>query len=298
VAKLHDLQQTVDLTHDEASAKALAAQVRVQAGVCLGLLDQYQSSVPGRMWLDAERKCRPLREELRHTEKLFRVNAGEWERRTLTSSSLYRVCDWALDDLSDPLDDVGGVQARTSVQQAEAEAEVTWSPASSREYAEAHHRESLDGLMALVDDILLRDGGVATGPLRFTLPTDGESPGHMLVLVPSESGLVYEHRYGGSQRRHAEVEGFLVPVRAEPEARAALDHVFLVDLGGNGVRDEDRPGLVRTVGDAIERIWYRGTGDRMAPLQIDEERAHEWDEAWVPVVSPDGPAYLVWGNSA
>jgi hypothetical protein len=295
VAKLHGLQQTVDLTHDEPSAKALAAQIRVQAGVCLGLLDQYQSSVPGRMWLDAERKCRPLREELRHTEKLFRVNAGEWEGRTLTASSIYRVSDWALDDLSDPVDDLGSARATTRVEQAETD--VTWNPGSSREYGEAHHSDSLDGLMALVDGILLRDAD-GSGPLRFTLPTDGESPGrNMLVLVPSETGLVYEHRYGGSQRRHAEMEGFLVPARAEPAARAVLDQLFLVDLGGNGVRDEGRPEILRTVGDAIEQIWYRGTGDRMAPLRIDEERARETDEAWVPVVAPDGPGYLVWSNS-
>jgi hypothetical protein len=296
VAKLHGLQQSVDLTPDEASAKALAAQIRLQAGVCLGLLDQYQSSVPGRMWLDAERKCQPLREELRHTEKLFRASAGEWEGRTLTSSPTYSVCDWAFDDLADPFEDIGRAQAPTRVQQADTD--VTWNPASTRAHAEAHHRESLDGLMALVDDILLRDGGAATGPLRFTLPTDGDSPGqNMLVLVPSETGLVYEHRYGGSRRRHAEIEGFLVPAWAEPEARAALDHVFSVDLGGNGIRDEHRPEVLGTVGEAVEQIWYRGTGDRMARLRIDEARAHELDEAWVPVVAPDGPAYLVWSNS-
>jgi hypothetical protein len=35
----------------------------------------------------------------------------------------------------------------------------------------------------------------------------------------------------------------------------------------------------------------------MAPLRIDEERADELDEAWVPVLTPDGPAYLAWVNS-
>jgi hypothetical protein len=134
--------------------------------------------------------------------------------------------------------------------------------------------------------------------LRFTLPTDGDSSEqNMLVLVPCETGLVYEHQYGGLSCRHVEIEGFLVPAWAHAEARAALDALFLVTLGGRGVRDEDRSDALRTVGDAMGRIWYRGTGDRMAPLRVDEQRADELDEAWVPVLTPDGPAYLAWVNS-
>jgi hypothetical protein len=271
VARLHGLQQSVDLALDEASARTLAVQIREQAGVCLGLLDNYQASVPGRLWSDAERKCQPLREELRRTEKLFRVNAGEWEgRSTLTRSPIGRTCDRKRDD------EESGTRGR----------------------AEADHRRSLDALMALVDDVALQDESTATGPLRFALPVGGDPPGqNMLVLVPSDTGLVYEHLYGGSSCRRVEIEGFLVPACAHPEAKGALDQLFSADLGGNGVRDEDRSEAVRKVGDAVRRIWYRGTGDRMAPLQIDEELTHEMDEALVPVLTPDGPALLVWTNS-
>jgi hypothetical protein len=152
--------------------------------------------------------------------------------------------------------------------------------------------------MALVDDVVLQDEGTATGPLRFTLPVGGDSPEqNMLVLVPSNTGLVYEHQYGGSSCRRVEIEGFLVPAWAHPEAKGALHQLFSADLGGSGVRDEHRSEAVRKVGDAVRRIWYRGTGDRMAPLQIDEELTHEIDEALVPVLTPDGPALLVWTNS-
>jgi hypothetical protein len=295
VAKLHGLQQTVDLTLDDANAKALAVQVRQQAGICLDLLDRYQSSVPGRMWSDAERKCQPLREELKRTEVLFRANSGEWERRTVTRSYLHSICDWTWDEVYEPAPELGGTDSSTRDE--ETEADVTSEVATSRGYVEAHHRKDLDGPMTLVDADREHHGGT-TDQLRFTLPMDGDSSEqNMLVLVPRETGLIYEHQYGGFYCRHVEIEGFLVPAWAHPEAKETLDQLFLVKLGGNGVLDKDRSEVVRAVGDAVQRIWYRGTDDRMAPLGIDEERAHELDEAWVPVLTPDGPAYLAWSNS-
>jgi hypothetical protein len=80
IVKLRGLQQSVDPALDDVRAKALATEIREQAEVCLRLLDRYQSSVPGRMWSYAETKCRPLRDELKRTEMLFRAASGEWER--------------------------------------------------------------------------------------------------------------------------------------------------------------------------------------------------------------------------
>lgn len=82
LAKLRGLEQSVDASHGDASARALAIQTREQAEICLHLLDQYQSSVPSRMWSDAERRCRPLREDLRRIGVRFRTVSGEWELRT------------------------------------------------------------------------------------------------------------------------------------------------------------------------------------------------------------------------
>lgn len=294
LAKLHGLQESIDLTLDDTSAKALALQIREQAGICLGLLDQYQASVPGRMWSDAEKKCQPLREELKRTEMLFRTNSGEWEGRLLKRPSMHRTGEWTWDDLYESLEDAGGTGPIGRHRKPEPEVSDAL---PSRDDVGADHRRNVSAPMALVDDAE-GDERIATGPLRFTLPVDGDSPEqNMLVLVPGETGLVYEHQYGGCSCRHVEVEGFLVPAWAHPEAREALDRLFLVDLGGSGVRDEDRSEAVRGVGDAIERIWYRGTGDRLAPLWFDVERADELDEAWVPVLTPDGPAYLTWVSS-
>jgi hypothetical protein len=293
VAKLHGLQESVDLTLDDANTKALALQIREQAGKCLDLLDQYQSSVPGRMWFDAERKCRPLRDELRRTEMLFRSNSGEWDGRVLTVSSITRTGEWTCDDLAGPRADLDDPDAQLLVELTEPD--VPSQLTSSLAHVEADYRQSLDALMALVDDLVESDEATETGPLQFTLPTYGDSAEqNMLVLVPRETGLVYEHEYGGSQRRRVEIEGFLVPAWADPDACAELDRLFVVDPGEDGgVRSE----VLRTVGAAIRHVWYRGTGDRMAALEVDEERADELDEGWVPVLTPDGPAYLAWVKS-
>lgn len=81
VAKLRGLQLSYGPTLDDVSARRQAIQIRDQAGHCLHLLNQYQSNVPGRMWSYAESKCRPLREDLKRTEMLFRAASGEMERR-------------------------------------------------------------------------------------------------------------------------------------------------------------------------------------------------------------------------
>ncbi len=77
IAKLRGLERSADPALDDAKRKALALQIREQAEICLDLLDKYQSSVPGRMWSDAERRCQPLREDLRRTGIRFRVASGE-----------------------------------------------------------------------------------------------------------------------------------------------------------------------------------------------------------------------------
>jgi hypothetical protein len=82
LAKLRGLEASVEASNDDASARALAVQTREQAEICLHLLDQYQSSVPSRMWSDAERRCQPLREDLRRIGIRFRTVSGEWELRS------------------------------------------------------------------------------------------------------------------------------------------------------------------------------------------------------------------------
>ena len=300
VAKLHGLQESVDPALDDVGTKALALQIRQQAGVCLHLLDQYQSSVPSRMWLDAERRCRPLREDLRRTEKLFRSNAGEWEGRTLLRDDLRRMCDWTWDDFHEPAgepDEVDPSDGRID------SALLALLATSDGAIEEQVPEESIDldddeyaDADADADDVT--GDGMAAPPLRFTLPMDEESRGHMLVvLVPSPSGLVYDYQYGGSDGRHIEIEGFLVPLRADPEAKAELEQFFLSDPGPDRAGERDDDDAIGALRAAVARVRYRGSGDRAAALAINDERLGELDEAWVPVMTPDGPGYLAWINA-
>ena len=150
LAKLNGLQQSGDLTIDDASGKALATEIRTQAGVCLDLLDRYQLSVPGRMWSYAESRCRPLRDDLRRTEMLFRDASGEFERRVIASPKSYEPCDLGWDDLYRLEEDVEGADPGADDEPEEQRAS---SPvALSYVYIEAHNRQDLEGLLDLVDD--------------------------------------------------------------------------------------------------------------------------------------------------
>jgi hypothetical protein len=82
LAKLRGLELSADETADDVRARALALEIRDQAEICLAILDQYESSVPGPAWSYAETKCQPLREELKRTEMFFRTASGEMERRS------------------------------------------------------------------------------------------------------------------------------------------------------------------------------------------------------------------------
>lgn len=156
-AKLNGLQQSVDLTLDDASTKALATEVRKQAGVCLQLLDKYQLSMPGRMRSYSEGKCQHLREDLRQTEMLFRDASGEFERRILQTSYRQRKGGperWVdLYGLEDTLDGWGSdVHGEPEGEGEEQDPPFTSHAALSHLYIEMQNSRDIDGLMELVDD--------------------------------------------------------------------------------------------------------------------------------------------------
>lgn len=88
-----------------------------------------------------------------------------------------------------------------------------------------------------------------------------------------------------------------------PEALASLRHLFEVELRGAGTWDHtwperkgEREALRASVGGI--RFWSSdGVCEEPHFLQLDESRIREADEAWLPVLTPDGPGILVWNNS-
>ncbi|MGS2617385.1 DUF6210 family protein [Micromonospora sp. LZ34] len=47
----------------------------------------------------------------------------------------------------------------------------------------------------------------------------------------------------------------------------------------------------------MARVPGTSHSEEVHPLRLDESRMREVDEAWVPVITPDGSGVLVWFNS-
>jgi ketosteroid isomerase-like protein len=158
MAKLRALEETVDPTDDDAGARALATQIREQAGVCLDLLDQYQLAVPGRMWTYAETKCRPLRDDLKRTELIFRDASGQFERRAEIRPYVHQAPDWMWGDVYESDDDLGAARsdadsgADSGADDVPMRAEEISPVDLSDRYFDAHNRQDLDSLVDLLDD--------------------------------------------------------------------------------------------------------------------------------------------------
>jgi hypothetical protein len=135
-----------------------------------------------------------------------------------------------------------------------------------------------------------------------TIDPDGIGPDWMYVIVQRGTGVWYDQQYGGTACRHGRVEGYLVPVY-DADTRRLLDALFIQDLEGTGLwggarRPDDT--IVARVREAVSRVRYWASEPDVSSahqLALDEVRLVEIDEAWLPVVTPDGPGFLVWPNS-
>jgi hypothetical protein len=124
--------------------------------------------------------------------------------------------------------------------------------------------------------------------------------GWLYVVVRAQTGVFYQQQYGGTACRHGQVEGFLVPVFG-PDSLAGLRDLFEGHLLGAGTwnyqwRDDDL-GNLRTLVRGICYWACDGVTETPHGLQLDEQQLSDADEAWIPVLTPDGPGVLVWFNS-
>ncbi len=124
--------------------------------------------------------------------------------------------------------------------------------------------------------------------------------GWLYVVVQAETGVFYQQQYGGTACRQGQVEGFLVPVFG-PQGLARLRELFEGHFGGAGTWNHQWPGSeLDRLRKSVRDISYwacDGQADTPHELQLDEQRLRDADEAWVPVLTPDGPGVLVWSNS-
>jgi hypothetical protein len=136
---------------------------------------------------------------------------------------------------------------------------------------------------------------------RFVfLDPAGMAGGWLYVVVEAQTGVLYQQQYGGTACRQGQVEGFLVPI-AGADALDALRQLFEKDFRGAGTwnypwLNEERNRLRQIIG-GISYWACDGHSEEPHPLRLDESRIRDADEAWIPVITPDGPGVLVWFNS-
>ncbi|MEU0781391.1 DUF6210 family protein [Streptomyces sp. NPDC006173] len=119
--------------------------------------------------------------------------------------------------------------------------------------------------------------------------------------MAAPTGVIYQTQGGGYDCIPYEQEGYLLPFYV-PGADAGLNDLFVGALKDCGSRRLDWP---RTLLDRLRQevadlhIWGSANQDdaQATPPVLHESRLAETDEAWVPVLTPDGPGHLVWQNS-
>lgn len=151
---------------------------------------------------------------------------------------------------------------------------------------------------------------------RVFLNPSGTIPDLLGVIVAHPTGVWYEHQCAGTETDLRSVEGYFVPLgglRSVPdEGMFDPDQLTEVFHKGNAcvsggrpwnlppntpLLPQDRLQRLRALVEAIP-YWTRDASDedQRLCLRLDESRLGEVVEAWVPVVTPDGPGVLVWEN--
>ena len=155
------------------------------------------------------------------------------------------------------------------------------------------------------------------GSRRVIIDPDGTSQAYLGVIIQFDTGVVYEQQCAGTETDLRGVEGYFVPLggcRYDPNQgpidfaalRAPFHNGGGCSFGGRPYKapantcnlPSERLAQLRA---AVESITYWGSDDSRAAdlrthLTIDDSRMGELVEAWVPVLTPDGPGILTWPN--
>ena len=131
----------------------------------------------------------------------------------------------------------------------------------------------------------------------------------MVVVVAAPTGVVHEQQCAGVATHLRELEGYLVPVgglklradagRIDAEEFTAVFHdrrACVWGEAGDRLPAERHAQLRDLVGSVPFWTYDEGGGEVRAPLELDDSRPGELAEAWVPVLTPDGPGVLMWNN--
>ncbi|GAA1538126.1 hypothetical protein GCM10009678_20580 [Actinomadura kijaniata] len=142
------------------------------------------------------------------------------------------------------------------------------------------------------------------------LDADGtiEEDGWFGAVIEAPTGVVYVQQYGGTACLQGRAEGYYVPLGAwDPatgrDALRELREIFERDLKGTGLPGAPAGDLLTRIESAVEAtVFWPSTpaanaDSTRAHLRLDGSRLADLDEAWIPIVTPDGPGVLLWCNS-
>ena len=123
----------------------------------------------------------------------------------------------------------------------------------------------------------------------------------MGVICEAETGVRYTNQTSGVRCLPQSTEGYYVPV-FNRDVLGDLRSLFEEELEGQGTR-QGRPEILTQYRErlrgAVSQVLMDSSigGPGEVPLQLDDSRFGEADEAWIPVITPDGPGVLIWENS-
>lgn len=136
-------------------------------------------------------------------------------------------------------------------------------------------------------------------------PSGSLQQGWMAVVIRHSSGVVYVNQSGGVACQQRVVEGYLVmlgntPFRAD-EPPTKSDKLNAVFHDGDACKwewtgaavPEDR---IRWLRKLVRQIACWSFEGGLGRLELDLARKNEIAEAWIPVITPDGPGVLVYRN--
>jgi len=136
---------------------------------------------------------------------------------------------------------------------------------------------------------------------RVSIDSDGE---YLLIIVVAPTGVIYSQQCGGYGCDQRSLEGFVVQVGDEKSPGIIYDwfwkHFEGTCMNAAQWNDDNIAELEKLI--AGVSCWYLDPDGRsvlgdLEYLKLDRERMDECVEAWIPVLSPYGPAILVLHNS-
>jgi hypothetical protein len=135
---------------------------------------------------------------------------------------------------------------------------------------------------------------------------DGTGEFGLLVAVEAPTGAVYWHQCAGYLCSQRHVEGFAVPLGTRQAAQELIDFFAREFKGWPPPVSRKEPWNEANLAEleaVVTKIPYwhcepeNRREDRSGPLRLDRSRVDEITEAWVPVVTLDGPGILMFENS-